>query len=147
MSLNVDPSRSKKHSYRLVSSHRPGIRWRGSKPGSDHCHLPHFPPQSATYCVLASLTLVTLSHSLKSLAPPSFFFFLSSLPPPPLLQTQIPHQPSPSIASESMETLPPKQESIGVHKAVLAPGNGTQFPKAGDKVTIHYVGTLQDGSK
>lgn len=29
----------------------------------------------------------------------------------------------------------------------IAPGDGQNFPKQGDKVTIHYVGTLENGKK
>ncbi|PUU75049.1 hypothetical protein B9Z19DRAFT_1116617 [Tuber borchii] len=36
---------------------------------------------------------------------------------------------------------------MGVTRQVLKEGNGTQFPKVGDTVTIHYVGTLQDGTQ
>ncbi|KAJ3553496.1 hypothetical protein NM688_g3581 [Phlebia brevispora] len=36
---------------------------------------------------------------------------------------------------------------MGVTIEVLSPGDGKTFPKAGDRVTIHYVGTLLNGSK
>ncbi|KAF7325557.1 Peptidylprolyl isomerase [Mycena kentingensis (nom. inval.)] len=36
---------------------------------------------------------------------------------------------------------------MGVNIEVLTPGDGKSFPKPGDTVTIHYVGTLTDGSK
>ncbi|KAL2820220.1 FK506-binding protein 1A [Aspergillus cavernicola] len=36
---------------------------------------------------------------------------------------------------------------MGVQIERLSPGDGQNFPKAGDVVTIHYVGTLADGSK
>ncbi|OCF35380.1 FK506-binding protein 1 [Kwoniella heveanensis BCC8398] len=36
---------------------------------------------------------------------------------------------------------------MGVTVDTIAPGDGKTFPKPGDQVTIHYVGTLLDGSK
>ncbi|KAF3926991.1 hypothetical protein ABW20_dc0109459 [Dactylellina cionopaga] len=36
---------------------------------------------------------------------------------------------------------------MGVEKEILRPGNGTDFPKQGDKVQIHYTGTLTNGKK
>lgn len=29
----------------------------------------------------------------------------------------------------------------------ISPGDGQNYPKVGDKVTIHYVGTLENGEK
>ncbi|KAI8881640.1 peptidyl-prolyl cis-trans isomerase [Backusella circina FSU 941] len=36
---------------------------------------------------------------------------------------------------------------MGVTVETISPGDGKNFPKPGDKVTIHYVGTLQNGDK
>ncbi|CAD6886946.1 unnamed protein product [Tilletia controversa] len=35
---------------------------------------------------------------------------------------------------------------MGVTVESLAPGDGTNFPKPGDRVHMHYVGTLPDGT-
>lgn len=37
--------------------------------------------------------------------------------------------------------------SMGVKKTVVKEGDGTTFPKPGQSVTVHYTGTLEDGSK
>jgi FKBP-type peptidyl-prolyl cis-trans isomerase len=37
--------------------------------------------------------------------------------------------------------------NMGVTKKVLTPGNGTDKPKAGDKVAMIYTGWLEDTSK
>ncbi|VDC00721.1 unnamed protein product [Peniophora sp. CBMAI 1063] len=36
---------------------------------------------------------------------------------------------------------------MSVSIQTLRPGNGANFPAAGDRVKIHYTGTLQDGRK
>ncbi|KAL3434305.1 FK506-binding protein 1A [Aspergillus tetrazonus] len=36
---------------------------------------------------------------------------------------------------------------MGVEVQRISPGDGKNFPKPGDTVSIHYTGTLADGSK
>ncbi|KAJ5966457.1 hypothetical protein N7481_013171 [Penicillium waksmanii] len=36
---------------------------------------------------------------------------------------------------------------MGVEKKTLVPGNGVDFPKKGDNVSLHYTGCLYDASK
>ena len=36
---------------------------------------------------------------------------------------------------------------MGVEKEILMPGDGVNFPKRGDQLTMHYTGTLSNGGK
>ncbi|KAM0752851.1 FK506-binding protein 1A [Meredithblackwellia eburnea MCA 4105] len=36
---------------------------------------------------------------------------------------------------------------MGVEVQRITPGDGVNYPKVGDTVTIHYVGTLENGNK
>jgi len=36
---------------------------------------------------------------------------------------------------------------MGVEVQTISPGDGQNFPKKGDTVSMHYVGTLTDGTK
>jgi FKBP-type peptidyl-prolyl cis-trans isomerase len=44
-----------------------------------------------------------------------------------------------------LESLHFKSENMGVTKQVLKAGDGIHFPKAGDTVTMHYIGTFKNG--
>ncbi|KAJ2081808.1 Fork head 1 [Coemansia sp. RSA 988] len=35
---------------------------------------------------------------------------------------------------------------MGVQIETITPGNKTNYPKAGDRVSMHYVGSLEDGT-
>ncbi|XP_029010304.1 peptidyl-prolyl cis-trans isomerase FKBP4 isoform X2 [Betta splendens] len=57
------------------------------------------------------------------------------------------------LASEGQHTIPMEGEDItqkkdgGVLKLVKKEGTGTELPMTGDKVFVHYVGTLLDGTQ
>ncbi|KAJ2358552.1 Fork head 1 [Coemansia erecta] len=36
---------------------------------------------------------------------------------------------------------------MGVQIETITPGNNTDFPKPGDSVAMHYIGTLEDGTE
>ncbi|KAI2493877.1 Peptidylprolyl isomerase [Fragilaria crotonensis] len=36
---------------------------------------------------------------------------------------------------------------MGVEKEIIKPGDGINFPKRGDQLTMHYTGTLANGGK
>jgi FK506-binding protein 1 len=36
---------------------------------------------------------------------------------------------------------------MGVEKEIIKPGDGINFPKKGDQLTMHYTGTLANGGK
>ncbi|KAK9476148.1 hypothetical protein V1514DRAFT_337857 [Lipomyces japonicus] len=59
-----------------------------------------------------------------------------------LLSKSIPKSFSPFARSFSSTA-----RTMGVDITPIAPGNGQDFPKPGDVVTIHYVGTLDNGKK
>lgn len=55
---------------------------------------------------------------------------------------------STTTQSASTERTTPKVNvTLGFTIERISPGDGVTFPKKGDKVTIHFVGTLLDGSK
>ena len=52
---------------------------------------------------------------------------------------------TPASSSTGMDITPDKDG--GVLKEIKVPGTGDDGPMTGDKVSVHYVGTLTDGSK
>lgn len=40
----------------------------------------------------------------------------------------------------------PKKD-LGIVKEIIRVGEGTECPRIGDRVTVHYVGTLEDGTE
>ncbi|KAH6905804.1 hypothetical protein BKA70DRAFT_1372925 [Coprinopsis sp. MPI-PUGE-AT-0042] len=46
-----------------------------------------------------------------------------------------------------LSPLSPPRHPDGVTIETITPGDGKTFPKKGDHVSIHYVGTLLDGTK
>ncbi|KAL7418036.1 hypothetical protein BDY24DRAFT_373853 [Mrakia frigida] len=57
-----------------------------------------------------------------------------------LLRTSIPKTPT---FSPSTRFLSSSKPTMGVTVELISPGDGVHFPKKGDQVTMHYVGTLQ----
>ena len=51
------------------------------------------------------------------------------------------------LVFSSIEKIIFYQTKMGVDIEVMTPGNGSTFPKAGTKVTCHYVLTLTNGKK
>ncbi|WVF72320.1 FK506-binding protein 1 [Kwoniella sp. CBS 6097] len=54
---------------------------------------------------------------------------------------------SKTIRSSSYRNFTSTAIKMGVTVDTISAGDGKTFPKPGDQVTIHYVGTLLDGSK
>ena len=49
------------------------------------------------------------------------------------------------ILSRALSTLTRKMKGVEIQR--LKAGDGKTFPKKGDKISIHYVGTLKDSGK
>lgn len=71
---------------------------------------------------------------------------------------ELENQTAQDVLSEKQEKLPayvPGPEAVditptkdgGVLKEIRRPGTGDSHPMTGDKVFVHYVGTLLDGTK
>ncbi|KAJ3292018.1 hypothetical protein BCR33DRAFT_786661 [Rhizoclosmatium globosum] len=52
-----------------------------------------------------------------------------------------------TVFSNSVRSFHSSRFNMGVTKEVLKAGDGKNFPKKGDTVTMHYTGTLNNGSK
>lgn len=53
----------------------------------------------------------------------------------------------PSYRNISRSSTTTNTTSMGVEIEKISPGDGKTFPKKGDTVSIHYVGTLTNGKK
>jgi len=51
------------------------------------------------------------------------------------------------VTSSTIQLFEKPAASMGVTVETLAEGDGATFPKPGQRVNVHYTGTLTDGSK
>jgi FKBP-type peptidyl-prolyl cis-trans isomerase/tetratricopeptide (TPR) repeat protein len=61
---------------------------------------------------------------------------------------EMPQMPHDIPSDDEMDMTPPQDLPEGVKKEIIKEGEGWKKPKAGDEVTVHYVGTLEsDGAE
>jgi FKBP-type peptidyl-prolyl cis-trans isomerase len=87
------------------------------------------------------LALATACTSLTQPPPPEQFAEPKEGGAPANATAAVSAQPPPSLPTQPV---PPDQQ-MGM--VTLTPGKGADVAKAGDRVSVHYVGTLQDGTK